>query len=146
MYSSTISHNERPLTQLSAVGKRNRHCLCETCEKNGRGGYSPEHADETANLSSDSSSDSNSDSEDSDSDTSSSSESECDKEDPVLNINERRTRRGVYAISKLREDDSDDNGDNDDDNKMPLADANDVPADGEIESTEIGRASCRERV
>ena len=134
MYSSTISHNERLLTRSSAVGKKNRHCLCETCEKNGRGGYSPEHTDEAANLSSDSSSDSDSDS-DSDSETSSSSESESDKENPVLNVNERRTRRGVYAISKLREDDSDDANDNDDDNKMPLADAKDVPADGEIELT-----------
>ena len=133
MYSSTISHNERLLTRSSAVGKKNRHCLCETCEKNGRGGYSPEHADEAANLSSDSSSDS--DSEDSDSDTSSSSESESDKENPVLNVNERRTRRGVYAISKLPEDDSDDDDDNDDDDKMPLAEAKDVPADGEIELT-----------
>jgi histone-lysine N-methyltransferase SUV420H len=133
LYSSTTSHNERLLTQLSAVGKKNRHCLCETCEKSGRGGYSVEHADEAANLSSDSSSDSNSDSEDYDSDTSSSTESERDKENSVLNVNERRTRRGVYAISKLREDDSDDNCDKDNDNKVPLADANDVPADGGIE-------------
>lgn len=128
MYSLTISRIERLLIQSSTVGKRNRHCLCETCEKNGRGGYSPEHADEAANLSSDSSSDSDSDSdsEDSDSDTSSSSEPESDKEKPVLNVNERRTRRGVYAISKLREDDSDDD---DDDDKMPLADAKDVLAE-----------------
>jgi len=124
----------RLLTQSFAVGKKNRHCLCETCEKNARGGYSPEHADEVADPSSDSSSNSDSDS-DSDSDTSSSSESESDTENPVLNVNERRTRRGVYAISKPREDDSDDSDDDDGDNKMPLADAKDIPADGEIELT-----------
>jgi [histone H4]-N-methyl-L-lysine20 N-methyltransferase len=85
-------------------------------------------------LSSDSSSDSDSDS-DSDSETSSSDESESDIENPVVNVNERRTRRGVYAISKPREDDSDTNQDDEDDNKIPLADAQDVPADGEIELT-----------
>ncbi|KAJ8596615.1 SET domain-containing protein [Rhizopogon salebrosus TDB-379] len=26
-------------------GSKNRHCLCETCEKNGRGGYAPDHSD-----------------------------------------------------------------------------------------------------
>ena len=118
---------------MPVVGKKNRHCLCETCEKNGRGGYSPEHVDEVADPSSDSSSDSDSDS-DSDSETSS-SESESDKENPVLNVNERRTRRGVYAISKPREDDTDDSDDDGDDDKMPLADAKDIPADGEIELT-----------
>ena len=126
------SHDDRLLIQISAVGKKNRHCLCETCEKNGRGGYSPEHADEAADPSSDSSSDSESNS-DSHSDTSS-SESESDKENPVVNVNERRTRRGVYAVSKPREADSDTN-DDDDDNKIPLADAKDIPADCKIELT-----------
>ena len=117
------------LTEFFIVGKKNRHCLCETCEKNGRGGYSPDHADEAVDPSSDSSSDSELGSSDT------SSDSESDKENPVVNVNERRTRRGVYAISKPREDDSDDTNDDDDDDKIPLANAKDVPADGEIELT-----------
>ncbi|KAF8161189.1 hypothetical protein B0H34DRAFT_699818 [Crassisporium funariophilum] len=115
-------------------GKKNRHCLCETCERNGRGGYSLEHADDAAELSSDSSSNSDSDS-DSDSDTSS-SESESDVEPkPVLNVNERRTRRGVYAVAKPKADDSDDSGNEEGDDKVPLVDAKDLPADVEIELT-----------
>ncbi|KAF8967844.1 hypothetical protein BDZ97DRAFT_472657 [Flammula alnicola] len=115
-------------------GKKNRHCLCETCEKNGRGGYSPDHQDDEPESSSDSSSGSDSDS-DSDSDTSSSDTDSDLPEKPILNINERRTRRGVYAITKPKEGDSDSDNDDDDDDKVPLADAKDIPADGEIELT-----------
>ncbi|GLB37522.1 putative SET (Su(var)3-9, Enhancer-of-zeste, Trithorax) domain containing protein [Lyophyllum shimeji] len=108
-------------------GRKNRHCLCETCEKRGTGGYAPENED-------DSPSDSDSDS-DFDSDTSS---SDTDSEDRVpkqdLNVNERRTRRGVYAIITKKEDESDES-DEEEDNSVPLADAQDIPMDGEIELT-----------
>uniref|UniRef100_A0A8H7Y7A8 SET domain-containing protein n=1 Tax=Psilocybe cubensis TaxID=181762 RepID=A0A8H7Y7A8_PSICU len=115
-------------------GKKNRHCLCETCEKNGRGGYSPDHQEEQAESSSSSSSGSDSDS-DSDSSTSS-SDSETEAPKPILNMNERRTRRGVYAITKPDSDSSDDSdNEEDDDDKVPLANAKDIPSDGEIELT-----------
>jgi len=109
-------------------GKKNKHCLCETCEKNGRGGYAPNRDDPE---SSDSSSSSDSDS-DSDSDSSSSSSSESDAEKPVLNLHERRTRRGVYAVAKPSEDSSDDSDMDEDDDKMPLMAAPDVPRQSEM--------------
>ncbi|KAJ7072230.1 hypothetical protein C8F01DRAFT_1011850 [Mycena amicta] len=77
-------------------GKKNRHCLCESCEKRGRGGYAPDHTDEDPPLSSDSESDTSSDS-DSDSDTGAK---------PRLDLNERRTRRGVYATMPVDESDN----------------------------------------
>ncbi|KXN85355.1 Histone-lysine N-methyltransferase SET9 [Leucoagaricus sp. SymC.cos] len=113
-------------------GRKNRHCLCETCEKNGRGGYAPDQDDDNLEPS-DSSSNSDSDSE---------SETEGPESEPhvPLNVNERRTRRGVYAIV-TREEESDES-ENEEDNKVPLADAEDIPADGEIElTTEIDTAS-----
>jgi histone-lysine N-methyltransferase SUV420H len=60
---------------------------------------------------------------------------------PNLNMNERRTRRGVYAVLTKKEDESDESED-EDDNNVPLADAKDIPGDGEIELTmEIDTAS-----
>ncbi|KAF9451951.1 hypothetical protein P691DRAFT_698191, partial [Macrolepiota fuliginosa MF-IS2] len=113
-------------------GRKNRHCLCETCEKSGRGGYAPDQDDEIIEPS-DSSSNSDSDSD------SEMSGPEAEPKVP-LNVNERRTRRGVYAIV-TREEESDES-ENEEDNKMPLADAEDIPADGEIElTTEIDTAS-----
>ncbi|KAG6918717.1 hypothetical protein DXG01_012202 [Tephrocybe rancida] len=108
-------------------GRKNRHCLCETCEKRGRGGYSTVENDE--------------DSQPSDSDADSGSEenssaAESDDEQPAsrsdVNVNERRTRRGVYAIVTKKDDDSDDS-DDDEDNVVSLADEQDIPVDGEIE-------------
>ncbi len=59
-----------------------------------------------------------------------------------LNVNERRTRRGVYATIIAREADSDESENEEDNNKIPLAGANDIPTDGEIElTTEIDIAS-----
>lgn len=73
---------------LRVVGRRNRHCLCATCEKHGTGGYAdPIPDDELSESSSDSSSDS---------ETSSSESDEDVKPAIPLNMNERRTRRGVY--------------------------------------------------
>ncbi|KAI3618592.1 histone-lysine n-methyltransferase set9 [Moniliophthora roreri] len=113
-------------------GKRNRHCLCETCEKKGRGGYAPVQEDEAAQMS-DASSDSDSDSSTSSSDADSEDEGEAKK--PV-NLDERRTRRGVYAIVS-KEDDLSDESDNEDENILPLAGALDIPSAMEIElSTE----------
>ena len=93
-----------------AVGKRNKHCLCETCEKNGRGGYAPDQPEVI------------SDSSDSDSDISSSSSDEESDEEEHLNLNERRTRRGVYAVAK---DESSEESENDEDDMVPLARAKD---------------------
>ncbi|RXW16770.1 hypothetical protein EST38_g9075 [Candolleomyces aberdarensis] len=107
-------------------GKRNRHCLCETCEKNGRGGYAPTPQDDNVSSSSDS---------DSDSDTSSSSDADSDVEEkPEVNLNERRTRRGVYAINASKDEESDES-ENEDDNTVPLAGAKDIPTDPELEGS-----------
>lgn len=79
---------------FGAVGRNNRHCLCQTCEDAGRGGYTPEEGIDPPS--------------DSDSDVShSSSQRAKDGESATpLNVNERRTRRGVYAVmpeSKIKE-------------------------------------------
>lgn len=72
--------------------------MCETCEKNGRGGYAPDYDENEPEPNS---------SSDSDTDSSASS-SDSDSELPNVNVNERRTRRGVYAIlQKGTEHDSD---------------------------------------
>ena len=71
---------------FGAVGRNNRHCLCQTCEDAGKGGYTPEEGMEPP---------SDSDSEVSDR----SSQRTKDRESTApLNVNERRTRRGVYAV------------------------------------------------
>ncbi|KAF9049836.1 hypothetical protein BJ165DRAFT_1454123 [Panaeolus papilionaceus] len=112
-------------------GKKNKHCLCETCEKKGRGGYSPDHQDEDSDSSLDSNSNSDSDSDE----TSSESEAEVQPK-PLMNMNERRTRRGVYAVMKPESEDSDDSDDDQgEEDRVPLAHAQDIPADGEIELT-----------
>jgi histone-lysine N-methyltransferase SUV420H len=103
--------------------------LCETCEKNGRGGYTPNRDEGDSDTCSSDGSDSDSD----DSMTSSSSESETEK--PALNLNERRTRRGVYAVSKRNSESSDESDEGEDDNTKPLANAADMPCDEEIELT-----------
>ncbi|KAK7692941.1 hypothetical protein QCA50_004582 [Cerrena zonata] len=72
-------------------GRNNRHCLCATCESLGRGGYRPNASDDEADLS-----DSGAEANDGHSISGrSSSSSESDVDD---NVNERRTRRGVYAV------------------------------------------------
>jgi histone-lysine N-methyltransferase SUV420H len=56
-------------------------------------------------------------------------------------VDERRTRRGVYAVLQKKEDESDESED-EDGNNVPLAGAPDIPADGEIElMTEIDISS-----
>ncbi|KAJ7091275.1 hypothetical protein C8R44DRAFT_647768 [Mycena epipterygia] len=93
-------------------GRKNRHCLCETCEKRGRGGYAPDHTDEDPPISSDSESDSDSDL-DSDS-ASNASHSDGERKKPAPNLNERRTRRGVYAVMPEGEDSDESDNDADD--------------------------------
>lgn len=133
MVMNTVSHtlcSGRLFIKSDLVGKKNRRCLCETCEKNGKGGYAPNRDD----LSSESGS--SDDDSDSDSDASSSSSSlTSDVEKPVVNLNERRTRRGVYAISKPTSESSCDSDGDNDSNEKPLADALDIPADSEMELT-----------
>ena len=87
-----------------AVGRNNRHCLCQTCEINQRGGYAP-HDDEEVT-------DSGSAPDESSSDNDEESNHPGDQEDlptqsASVNINERRTRRGVYAVLPNEEEASD---------------------------------------
>ena len=56
----------------------------------------------------------------------------------MLNLNERRTRRGVYAVSKPNSESSDESDEGEDDDAKPLADASDIPGDGEIELSAAG--------
>ncbi|KAI0074375.1 hypothetical protein K474DRAFT_64651 [Panus rudis PR-1116 ss-1] len=75
-------------------GRGNRHCLCATCERKGRGGYRPHASSEEEDEQSDSAAEVvGGESEDG------SSSSDCDEEAAAsANVNERRTRRGVYAV------------------------------------------------
>ncbi|OSD04087.1 hypothetical protein PYCCODRAFT_1364760 [Trametes coccinea BRFM310] len=93
-------------------GRNNRHCLCETCERNGRGGYAPHNDDEL--------SDSGSSPGAADSDNNESDWSTDHDDDPAgapqhpqasVNVNERRTRRGVYAVLPNEEEDAADGTD-----------------------------------
>ncbi|KAH0827460.1 hypothetical protein J3R83DRAFT_4148 [Lanmaoa asiatica] len=93
-------------------GSKNRYCLCETCEKSGRGGYSPEG--EASGCESDAGA--------SDDDLSDSQPVQT----AVGNVNERRTRRGVYAIIQEQDDDSDESDDEEKEGNKPLANASDV--------------------
>ncbi|KAI6046005.1 hypothetical protein EDC04DRAFT_2888176 [Pisolithus marmoratus] len=97
-------------------GKRNRYCLCETCEKNGRGGYTPENNNSGSNSDVGGSEDDFSDSEPTPA--------------AVGNVNERRTRRGVYAIVQERDDDSDESEDEEKETNRPLAN---VPDMGDVD-------------
>ncbi|TCD68072.1 Histone-lysine N-methyltransferase set9 [Steccherinum ochraceum] len=81
-------------------GRKNRHCLCESCERKGRGGYGPQTAEDEDFSDSGESSHSHAKSGDKRSPSpSSSSEDDEDEDDGTpANPNERRTRRGVYAV------------------------------------------------
>ncbi|GJE94461.1 SET domain-containing protein [Phanerochaete sordida] len=75
-------------------GKKNRHCLCATCEKNGRGGYAPQGSEEDL---SDTASGSEHDGP-GDESSSQADDSTDESDAETINCNERRTRRGVYAV------------------------------------------------
>ncbi|KAI0829727.1 hypothetical protein BC628DRAFT_1314462 [Trametes gibbosa] len=82
-------------------GRNNRHCLCETCERNGRGGYAP-HNDEEVSDSGSSPGGADSDNGESDWTT----DHEDASPQTTVNVNERRTRRGVYAVLADEEQDN----------------------------------------
>ncbi|OCB86840.1 hypothetical protein A7U60_g6013 [Sanghuangporus baumii] len=93
-------------------GKNNRHCLCETCERRGRGGFTPQ-SEENGRSSSNGNCESDSE-DDSDSDTSSVMSTDC-KEKEEINVNERRTRRGVYRIVQDAGDESEEDNEEESD-------------------------------
>lgn len=109
-------------------GGKNRHCLCETCEKNGRGGYAPDHSD-------------------GDMDSGGEQDAEASDDDvevhatTVTDINERRTRRGVYAIIQEEDSDSEESDDEDKEGDKPLANAPDASGDDEVDMELGGEAS-----
>jgi histone-lysine N-methyltransferase SUV420H len=76
-----------------SVGYKNKDCLCATCERLGKGGYSPNQGQEddgvllTKELA------------DYESDSSIGIGSDEEVNIPV-DVNERRTRRGVYHVNK----------------------------------------------
>ncbi|KAI0940611.1 hypothetical protein AcW1_003763 [Taiwanofungus camphoratus] len=84
-------------------GRKNRHCLCETCEKLKRGGY----ATATPTSSEAQSGSASGSGEDVHSDNgalplSPSSDSDDSDSDEAIDVNQRSTRRGVYAVVKNR--------------------------------------------
>ncbi|KAL4080296.1 hypothetical protein V8B97DRAFT_1864270 [Scleroderma yunnanense] len=107
-------------------GRKNRFCLCETCEKNGRGGYAPENPSGSGDPDAGASEDDFSDSE--------------PTATAVGNVNERRTRRGVYAIVQEQDDDSSESEDEEKETEKPLADAPDV---GVVDLESGGHLSSR---
>lgn len=116
------------------VGHKNRDCLCATCEKNGRGGYAPDLPDD------DQLTDSGSDSDDSDEDK--------DKDRAPLNVNERRTRRGVYHIAQDTSDDSDSEEEieaKNDEGKEKVAKVEEKDVSSELSSPPLSRSTDTSR-
>ncbi|KAI0718987.1 hypothetical protein C8T65DRAFT_716723 [Cerioporus squamosus] len=88
-------------------GRNNRHCLCATCEVNKRGGYAPQNDEDISD------SGSSPDSSSSDSESDWTTDHEDDAARAEINVNERRTRRGVYAVLPDEEQDAADGSDAD---------------------------------
>ncbi|KZT67153.1 hypothetical protein DAEQUDRAFT_813025 [Daedalea quercina L-15889] len=78
-------------------GRKNRHCLCETCEKNGRGGYALHSSEDELSDSAGGSP------QEARNGRRASVSSESESEHEEVDVNERRTRRGVYAVVKESE-------------------------------------------
>ena len=109
-------------------GRNNRHCLCASCEKAGKGGYLPTYEqDVAAELSG------------SDSDSDVSSDEEVVPVPTVLSgPNERRTRRKTYPIVQEVESD-----DSEDEVASELVDVKQItpPADDEVEMESSQRST-----
>ncbi|CAL1707732.1 unnamed protein product [Somion occarium] len=85
-------------------GRNNRHCLCASCEAQGKGGYRPQTSSDEEDLTD---SGPEVDERGSISGRSSSSSDDSDMDDgESVNVNERRTRRGVYAVLPEEQPDS----------------------------------------
>lgn len=112
----------------ATVGGKNRHCLCETCEKNGRGGYAPDHSDGDV----DSGGEQDAEASDDDAEVHAAT---------VADVNERRTRRGVYAIIQEEDSDSEESDDEDKEGDKPLANAPDASGDDEVDMELGGEVS-----
>lgn len=69
--------------------------MCATCERNNRGGYAPQGSDEDL---SDAGSGSGGEEHVDEESSSQSSDSDAESDAETVNCNERRTRRGVYAV------------------------------------------------
>ncbi|KAH8108067.1 hypothetical protein BXZ70DRAFT_884746 [Cristinia sonorae] len=118
-------------------GRKNRHCLCETCERRGRGGYGPQLGDDEECSDSGASAHSRANSRDRSSSPSSSSESEeSDEEETPANLNERRTRRGVYAVTQNKDGEEEDG-------QMELEAEVEPDASSELTSLPPSRTSLR---
>lgn len=105
--------------------------MCETCERRGKGGYAPQTDEDV--LPSPGSDDDSDIELDSDSDTSSVASSQASVHGPAVNLNERRTRRGVYLVIPEGQADSDSSEDEADEKPNIVA----LPPTGGIDAMNL---------
>lgn len=118
-------------------GKNNRHCLCETCERHGRGGYAPPGENETPDENSD-------DDDESDSDTSCASIEAREEVD----LNVKKTRQGIYLVVPEKQGNDSDDEDEDETDKQSIhhASSSSTPVhESNTDSMSCGSSSQRRR-